>query len=200
MLAYHSLLSESKGELQPVDITLDKELSKIVKRNRKTLVPIVDTIKFCGHMALPLRGHRDNKDEHPETGEYSENQVGLFVELLNLRVRAGDEVLKTHLDNAPENATYISAPTQNELINCFSDVITEKIVSDIKKAKFFTIIADECSDCSNLEQLSIVIRFVDDNYNIREEFLRFCELKEGLTGSVLAKTIMNCLKNDLKLT
>ncbi|CAF4586495.1 unnamed protein product, partial [Didymodactylos carnosus] len=41
-----------------------------------------------------------------------------FRALLRYRVDAGDEMLKEHLISAPQNATYISKTTQNELINC----------------------------------------------------------------------------------
>ena len=37
----------------------------------------------------------------------------------------------------------------------------------------FSILADEVTDCSNLEQLSLAIRFVDKQCQIREEFLDF---------------------------
>ena len=40
-------------------------------------------------------------------------------------------------------------------------MITEKLVGDIKSANFFSILADEAADVSNLEQMAIVIRFVD---------------------------------------
>ena len=44
-------------------------------------------------------------------------------------------------------------------------------------APYFSILADEVTDVSNREQLSIVIRFVDSGGNIHEEFLGFHNLQ-----------------------
>ena len=79
--------------------------------------------------------------------------MGNFIELLNFRVRAGDTVLEQHLKKCPKNASYISKSTQNELIKCCGEVITNMIVNEVKESKFFSIIADEASDCSNKEQI-----------------------------------------------
>ena len=52
------------------------------------------------------------------------------------------------------------------------------LVKKIKEIGFFSVLADEESDCSNQEQLSLVIRFVDGSGAMREEFLGFqrCDL------------------------
>ena len=163
------------------------------------LIPIIDTIKLCGRLGLPLRGHRDDSKYHPEAGSYSQGGVGNFIELLNFRVRAGDTVLEQHLKKCPKNASYISKSTQNELIKCCGEVITNMIVNEVKESKFFSIIADEASDCSNKEQMSIVLRFVDKNMNIREDFIKFVHCKWGLSGADLATIVLKAL-DDLKLS
>ena len=177
---------------------VDEHAKKTIFENRKKLVPIVDTIKLCGRLGLPLRGHRDDSKYHPEVGSYSQGGVGNFVELLNFRVRGGDTLLQEHLKNCPKNASYISKTTQNDLIKSCGQVITDKIVDEVKRNKFFTIIADEAADSSNKEQMSLVLRFVDDNRNIREDFVRFLHCKWGLCGADLAKLILNAL-TDLSL-
>ena len=69
-------------------------------------------------------------------------------------------------------------------------MLTEEIVDEIKDAKFFSILADEASDCSNIEQMSVVIRFVDRTLTIREEFLGFVPCELGLSGEAIANSIM----------
>ena len=150
-------------------------------------------------MGLPLRGHRDDSRYHPDVRQYSEGGVGNFIELLNYRVRGGDVTLQSHLINCDKSASYISKSTQNELIRCCGQVISEQLIAEVKKSKFYSILADEASDCSNKEQMSLVLRFVDDNFNIREEFLRFIHCKEGLSGKDLASVILKCLNEDLTL-
>ena len=192
-------LDKMSGRTQPIDVLIDTNLRKKISDNRKKLVPIVDTIILCGRLGLPFRGHRDDSRYHPDVGEYSEGGVGNFIELLNYRVRSGDVTLQSHLINCDKNAFYISKSTQNELIRCCAQVISEQLIAEVKKSKFYSILADEASDCSNKEQMSLVLRFVDDDFNIREEFLRFIHCKEGLSGKDLASVILKCLNEDLTL-
>ena len=49
----------------------------------------------------------------------------------------------------------------------------------LTKSKFYSIVADEASDYSNKEQMSLVLHFVDEELNAREEFLRFIHCKEN---------------------
>ena len=44
---------------------------------------------------------------------------------------------------------------------------------------YFSILADEVADVSNTEQLSLVLRYMDDDNNIREEFIDFLPCKDG---------------------
>ncbi len=87
--------------------------------------------------------------------------VGNFIESLNFRVREGDKVLEDHLKNCGKNKTYISKTSQNKIIGCCGQVISEQIIQDIKASKFYSIIADEAADSSHNEQMSVVLRFVD---------------------------------------
>ena len=43
----------------------------------------------------------------------------------------------------------------------------------MEKVCYFSIIGDEAADSGNCEQLSLVIRFVDQNIAVREEFSGF---------------------------
>ena len=187
-------LSDASGKTQLIDQIINSARKKKLEKNRKVLVPIVDTVIFCGRRGITFRGHRDDFKYHPEVGEYSTGQVGNFVKLLNYRVRSGDKLLEEHLRGCPKNASYISKTTQNELISCCGGFISEKIISEVKRNKFFTIICDEASDSSNKEQMSMVLRFVDDNFNIREDFINFIHCKEGLTGANLASIILKSLE------
>ena len=67
-------------------------------------------------------------------------------------------------------------------------------MKEIKENIFYSILADEAGDCSNQEQLSLVLSFVDKMCEIREEFLGFLHC-EGLTGRALADTILMGLAN-----
>ena len=61
------------------------------------------------------------------------------------------------------------------------------IISEVKKSKYFSILADETADCSNKEQMSLVLRNVDKKNKIREDFVQFIHCDEGLSGSDLSE-------------
>ena len=108
-------------------------------------------------------------------------------------------MLEQHLKACSENAIYISKTSQSELISCCGQFITESVVRKIKENQFFSILADEASDCSNQEQLSLVIRYVGSDCIIREEFLGFLHCDLGLSGKALAETVLGGL-TDLGLS
>ena len=198
LLLIHNIclwLGNVSGKSQPIDTMSDASLRKRVAENREKLEPIIDTIKLCGRLGLAFRGHRDDSRYHPDVGKYSDCGVCNFIELLNFRVRNGDVILGDHLKNCAKNASYISKTTQNDLINCCGQVISQKIVNEVKRNKFFSVIADEASDCSNKEQLSLVLRFVDDNCDVREDFVDFLHCKWGLSGESLAKLLLTKISN-----
>lgn len=60
--------------------------------------------------------------------------------------------------------------------------IRNEIVREIKHAKYFTILADEVTDRSNLEQ--IAIGGFDGDQHIREEFLDFITVKRTTGESI----------------
>ena len=138
---------------------------------------------LCGKQGIFLRGHRDDS-----TASQSINH-GNFLELLRFRSDGGDLRLTEHLTKCRRNATYTSKTIQNELIAILGDHVRTSILDDIKRARFFSILADEVSDVAGFEQLSIVLRFVDTQCNIREEFVDFLEV-ERITGAVIAGAIL----------
>ena len=59
-----------------------------------------------------------------------------------------------------KNETYRSKTIQNQIINVVGDKVKSEIIGEIKKSKFFSILADEASNVSNKEQISLVLRYL----------------------------------------
>ena len=55
--------------------------------------------------------------------------------------------MRDHLASAPRNATYTSPDVQNQVINILGAHVREKILLRVKQAQFYTVIADEVTDC-----------------------------------------------------
>ena len=79
------------------------------------------------------------------------------------------------------------------MIDCIASWIRQKLVDEVSKAHFFSILADETTDCSNKEQLTLVIRFADNQNQIREEFLDFVEVP-STTGEALSKLLLKQIR------
>jgi len=132
-------LSNFSGKSLPISSMVDNMRKQKVQENRALLAPLIDTIILCGHLGLPLRGHRDDSFFHPEAGEYSKTSgVGNFINLINFAIRRGDKQLQTHYTSHKKNVSYLSKTTQNDLIEACGNVIIEDIVSEIRKNKFFS--------------------------------------------------------------
>ena len=99
-----------------------------------------------------------------------------------------DEVLQNYLERAPKNALYTSKTIQNEMI---SVVGAEIIIKEIQTANYFSLLSDEVTDYGNiyLEQLSVVIRFVDGDKQIRDDYLVFITV-ECITGEALSTALL----------
>lgn len=88
-----------------------------------------------------------------------------------------------------KNATYTSKTTQNDIIACIDEHISNVISERISKSKFFSVIADETTDNNRKEQLSVSVRYLDEG-KVREDFLGFVEI-DDLSGKGIAEKIVN---------
>ena len=156
-----------------IDMSLSTAMKERVEKNRAVITSIVKCLELCGRQGIALRGHRDDNTS-------TDLSQGKFKAIVNFRVESGDEVLQEHLKSCSSRQTYISKTSQNELLDCMGDFIRHQITADVKKSKFYAIIADEVTDVSNWEQLGIVIRYVKDGEAV-EKLIGFvaCESVRG---------------------
>ena len=83
-------------------------------------------------------------------------------------------VFSTRSDNMLK---YMHQDFQNELVDLLSKQVLSKLMLDIKKSPFYSIIADEYNDISNKEQLSFCIRWVHpETLEVFENFVRFFQI------------------------
>ena len=70
-----------------------------------------------------------------------------------------------------------------------SQVLRKKLY-DINNSKMFAVVCDEYTDISNKQQLSFCVRWVDEALNSHEDFLRFHEIP-----NVRSDTIVSAMKD-----
>ena len=177
-----------KKTQQSIANLLDQQRKEEIEKNRRLLVPIVQTLVFCGRNVLLLRGHRD--DGKIDEAEYVAGE-GIFRGLLRFRRQAGYKNLEELL--AKPNAKLISKTTQNELLFIIGAKIQENIVVKIKESIFFSVLMDETQDVSCKEQATVIIRYVEQCGKIAEEFIGFNQAID-LTGQGLSLLLKNFLK------
>ena len=150
--------------------------------NLKVIESLFKVAILCGKQGLAMCGHWDDRvqweDEHESLNE------GNFIQLVQFHAQT-DKVLADHLSNCPRNGRYTSKTIQNELLQVTGDKIRSEILEEVKQAKFYSIIADEVTDISNKEELSLVIRYLHEE-QVREVFVDFVEV-ERITGQVFGR-------------
>ena len=72
---------------------------------------------------------------------------------------------------------YLSPKTQNDIDITGFDVIRASIVTEIQKARYFLIMADEVSS-HNVEHMALCVHYVDESCDIQEKLLHFWNYKE----------------------
>uniref|UniRef100_A0A8C8R7F8 Uncharacterized protein n=1 Tax=Pelusios castaneus TaxID=367368 RepID=A0A8C8R7F8_9SAUR len=152
-----------------------------IRERREYLSRIVGVTTFLGKQGISFRGHDETEE--------SQNR-GNFVECLEL-IRNFDPFLQSY--KVASKTSYISPASQNEVIQCWSEQVTLRIVKEIKRSGMYAIMADEARD-NHKEQLALCVRYVAPETGlVQEHFLGFSELKcfdaESITDS-----LQSCLR------
>jgi len=130
-------------------LTIESKLNtchaKQVMKNRKNIIPIVETIIVCKQQNIAIRGYRDSGKILLADMEKIEN-YGIFRYLLRYR-SCGDFSLKLLLES-PGHIKNISTTSKNAIIDACSSLLLNKIIGKVNDAKYFTIFVDQTSDIS----------------------------------------------------
>ena len=66
---------------------------------------------------------------------------------------------------------------QNELIKIMALKVAETISGNLQATPFYTIMADETTDCSNKEQFVVCFCWVDSDFEVYEDFVGLQDVK-----------------------
>lgn len=121
---------------------------------RETLVQLFDTLRFLARQGLATRGHIDESSN--------------YKQLLNLRAKDSPR-LSSWLKS--EKYKWLSHQVEAEMLEVLSHSVLRQLLEDIRPHEYFSLIVDETTDISQVEQVSLCIRHVDAHYNILDDFL-----------------------------
>ena len=87
---------------------------------------------------------------------------------------------------------------QNQIVQIVGDHVRDTTFSKICHSLCYALIADEVTECSNKEQLYIVIRYVepDTSYG-REDLVTFLKCDSGVSGEALADKMLGFVTDHL---
>lgn len=169
----------SSFETGSIATTLSSYNKKVLTQNRNYLKCVIDTLLFWAHQAIAIRGH-DESD--------SSKNKGNFLKLLHLRAK-DNMLLREYFVENQHHYRYVSASHINKLLNLMAHQVFCNVVKNIKKAEIFSIMIDETQDLSRHEQVSFIVRFVDDSLQIHEHLLGFYK-----TNHNNSETLTNLIK------
>ena len=169
-----------------------------IAKNRYYVKSIAEVIKFLAINELSFRGDNEHFDgtifqSSDSSDEQSANVGGLFLKLFEYTLLK-DPKLRQIASAIPQNAKYTSPEIQNEIILAMASLLQANIIrefqdSDIKK---FCLKCDETRDRSNVENLSLVLRYVRNGI-ATERLLAMIEL-----GDVDARAITTSILDELQ--
>ena len=81
---------------------------------------------------------------------------------------------------------YMHGDIQNELLEIMALEVLRDLLDEIRQSKFFSYMCDETSDLSNLEQLVVCIRWIDEWFEAHEDFIGLVQVASTTSDSLLS--------------
>lgn len=170
-----------------IDSELLSQYNTEVNYWKNVLKRIVAVVKFLASRGLAFRGDNETLG--------SQNN-GNYLGCLEL-VSEFDPFLADHIQNCGNrgkgSTSYLSANICNEFINLMGQQVLKTIVKELKSAKYYSISVDSTPDLSHVDQLTFIVRYVNDGQPI-ERFLQFLPIDEH-NAQYIADTILNFLES-----
>ena len=135
--------------------------------NQSIFLTILEPLQCFACLGLAVRGDDDNKSK--------------FIQLLRPQSKKFTE-LTDWLSKKTER--YISPDVQNEIINLMSNQIMRNLIEPVRICNF-SVKCDEYTDVSNKEQLTFCMRWVNNDLEVSEKFLRFYEIPDKKSSTIV---------------
>ena len=153
-----------------VDESFDKTLICETARNRQIFLTILRNIQFLSGQGLALQ---------------ESNNEGNFEQLMKLSAKV-DPRITSWMEKKREK--YLHHDTQNVIIRLMVFMILKDMAKSINDSIFYSIMADEVTDCSNQEQFLICFIWVDKDFNTHENFIGIYDVNNIKADSLVTVT------------
>lgn len=156
----------------------------------QVLKRIIAVIKFLSSRGLAFRGDLEVFGS-PKNGNY----LGCLKLVFNFDPFL-EENIKKFRNPGKEKISYMPSTICKEFIDILATNLHLKIVSEVKKAKYFGISIDSTPDIAHIDQLTIIIRYATDEGKVVERFLGFVPI-EHHDGQYLFNVLKKMLNDNI---
>ncbi|XP_050511746.1 zinc finger MYM-type protein 1-like [Diabrotica virgifera virgifera] len=150
-----------------IQSSLTIQLNEEISYWKNILKRVVAVIKGLASRGLAFRGSNE---------KYGDQHSGNYIMLLEL-IAEFDPLLAKHIERYANQGSgttsYLSKTVCDEFISLMAEKVLIYISNEIKKAKYFSLIVDSTPDAAHIDQLTLVIRYVLDNGEPCERFIKF---------------------------
>ena len=151
---------------------LSSQLAKERLERRKCLLNLLSNARFLSRQGLAFRGDVEESDSN-------------FMRLIYLRSEDNPKLVDWIHQKTDK---YTSHDMQNEMVKVMALRILREIAANLQSSSFFTVMVDETTDVSNVEQVVVCLRWVNEGFEIREEFVGLYEVAS--TGAEIIYTVI----------
>ncbi|XP_057744934.1 uncharacterized protein LOC130962784 [Arachis stenosperma] len=172
---------------QHITTAIEKQSEQAKKNYQIHLTAIIDCIRFLLRQRLAFRGNDKTND--------SVNQ-GNFLDLLSFLAQHNEEIGCT-FKNARGNLKLIAPSIQKDIVRAAARKTTKVIVDDLGD-ELFAVLVDEAHDISIKEQMSVCLRYVNKEGQVKEHFLDLVHISN--TNALSLKLALESLLETYNLS
>lgn len=176
------------SEINNLTSTINKQILVETCYWKEILRRVVSVIRFLASRGMPFLGSNQ---------QIGNSSNGNYLGLLEL-IAEYDVLLQSHIEKyagkGRGSVSYLSYNTANEFIHFLADEVRAVIKREIYGSKYFSLIVDSTPDISHTDQLTIVIRYVNEAGLSIERFFEFLP-NTGHKGKDMESEVVEFLKN-----
>ncbi|XP_059277816.1 uncharacterized protein LOC132032000 [Lycium ferocissimum] len=159
---------------QSILTSFGKPFEKFKGDYRVRLNASIDVIRYLLKEGMPFRGHNEC---------VTSTRRGHFLDLLKWYADKKEDVKNVVLEKAPKNNTTTSPDIQKDIVNSCTKETVNAIVEDLN-GDYFGILVDDSKDVSHKEQMALVLRYVNKEGKVIEQFFGLVQVKDTSAKSL----------------
>ena len=147
------------------------------------IVRVIEPVRYLAERGQAFRG-----DSHEIGNPHNGNYLGAMELIAKFDTFLADHITR-YGNRGRGNTSYLSHTVMEEVISILASEVKANILSSILNLKYYSIIADSTPDISHIDQLTLVVRYIENAKPV-ERYVGFVPIKshksESLTERILS--------------